>query len=89
MILSCVMIFVISSNSCLLFCRWSDYADFKRVFRRSRSAKDDHRALNLLRGFFFYFEVQFFFVHGCHETLVRLVCTMDYCSYMICFFCRT
>ncbi|RID75108.1 hypothetical protein BRARA_B02169 [Brassica rapa] len=38
------------------------YPDFKRVFRRSRSAKDDHRALNLLRGFFFYFEVQFFFL---------------------------
>ncbi|KAJ0231668.1 T142 protein [Hirschfeldia incana] len=32
------------------------YPDFKRVFRTSRFAKDESRALNLLRGFFFYFE---------------------------------
>lgn len=53
------------------------YPDFKRVFRRSRSAKDDHRALNLLRGFFFYFEnivLEGAFKPWLHEARVMREC---------------
>lgn len=59
------------------------------MFRSSRHAKDESRALNLLRGFFFYLEVllsvswSVFFldttcaslcVHWCHETHVLMSC---------------
>nr|VDD23447.1 unnamed protein product [Brassica oleracea] len=53
------------------------YPDFKRVFRRSRCAKDDHRALNLLRGFFFYFEnivLEGAFKPWLHEARVMREC---------------
>ncbi|KAF8092646.1 hypothetical protein N665_0407s0025 [Sinapis alba] len=53
------------------------YPDFKRVFRRSRYAKDDSRALNLLRGFFFYFEnivVEGAFKPWLHEARVMREC---------------
>lgn len=53
------------------------YPDFKRVFRRSRFAKDDHRALNLLRGFFFYFEnivLEGAFKPWLHEARVMREC---------------
>ncbi|CAH8305250.1 unnamed protein product [Eruca vesicaria subsp. sativa] len=53
------------------------YPDFKRVFRRSRCVKDDARALNLLRGFFFYFEnivLEGAFKPWLHETRVMREC---------------
>ncbi|CDY38356.1 BnaA02g18490D [Brassica napus] len=53
------------------------YPDFKRVFRRSRCAKDDNRALNLLRGFFFYFEnivLEGAFKPWLHEARVMREC---------------
>ncbi|KAL0731938.1 hypothetical protein Bca4012_028032 [Brassica carinata] len=53
------------------------YPDFKRVFRRSRYAKDESRALNLLRGFFFYFQnivLEGAFKPWLHEARVMREC---------------
>ncbi|XP_056850187.1 uncharacterized protein LOC108843148 [Raphanus sativus] len=53
------------------------YPDFKRVFRSSRHAKDESRALNLLRGFFFYLEnivLEGAFKPWLHEARVMREC---------------